>query len=543
MLSSLGRYFHTIRHLRPVQVYGRLWHRLYRPRPDLRPAPTRRAGAGPWPGPPLREPSLVGADRLRLLGDERRIAAPSDWQHAHPTALWRYNLHYFDDLNAVSDPAREVWQRALIERWLRDNPPAAGVGWDPYPTSLRLVTWIRWLLRGNPPLPGMLHSLAIQARHLRRRMEHHLLGNHLFVNAKTLIFAGTFFVGDEADGWRLEGHRILARELREQILADGGHFERSPMYQGLLLEDVLDLLALERVFPAASALAPALDDVAKRMLRWLVAMTHPDGEIAMFNDATLGVAPAPSALVRYAAVLGVAAPADVGPLTDLAASGYARVERAGAVLFTDTGELGPDYLPGHGHADTLSFELSILGHRVIVNSGVSEYGTSPERVRQRGTAAHNTVVVDGEDSSEVWSGFRVARRARVQDRRVFTSPERITIRGEHDGYHRLAGRVTHARAWQLEDASLAIVDDIRGEGLHQVEIYFHLIPGIRPEPLGGAEWSLGPRIRIETDPGLTWSVRAGTYHPAMGASVPSWVLVGATEAELPVRSQTLITWT
>lgn len=278
------------------------------------------------------------------------------------------------------------------------------------------------------------------------------------------------------------------------------------------------------------------------MARWLVVMTHPDGEITLFNDATLGIAPPPQALARYAAALGIAAPRPFEPLVDLASSGYTRIERGGAVLFVDTGELGPDYLPGHGHADTLSFELSIGGRRVVVDSGVSEYGSSPERLRQRQTAAHNTVVVDGQDSSEVWGGFRVARRARVHARRVEAVAACITVSAEHDGYHRLPGRVTHARTWHAADGSIVIDDQIRGDGTHRIELSFHFAPEIRPQPLGDAAWSLGHGIRIELDPALVWKLREGTVHPAMGARLPAWVLDGRTESALPVRARTRIVW-
>ena len=84
------------------------------------------------------------------------------------------------------------------------------------------------------------------------------------------------------------------------------------------------------------------------------------------------------------------------------------------LLVCDVAPIGPDHLPAHAHADTLSFELSFKGRRVFVNSGTSEYGLSAERQRQRGTAAHNTLVLDEENSSEVWAGFRVARRARAR---------------------------------------------------------------------------------------------------------------------------------
>jgi uncharacterized heparinase superfamily protein len=414
---------------------------------------------------------------------------------------------------------------------------------DPYPTSLRIVSWIRWVLRGNEPAPGMIESLAIQARWLRRRIEHHLLGNHLLVNCKALVFAGTFFAGTEAEAWRAEGARLLARELDEQILADGGHFERSAMYHALIFEDVLDLLALHAIFPGATELDAKLRAVAARMQRWLDVMTHPDGEVAMFNDATRGVAAAPLALAGYARNLGIeAAPPSAGVI-DLAASGYTRVERGGAVLFTDTGEIGPSYTPAHGHADTLSFELSIDGRRVIVDSGVSEYGTSPERVRQRGTAAHNTIVVDGADSSEVWSGFRVARRAHVAARSIEERADSVTVRGEHDGYHRLAGRVTHARLWRVEGRSLVIEDELRGSGSHRADIYFHLAPGIRPEAMRDGLWALGPRLEIETDPACEWTIERGTVHPAMGTVVDASVLHGQIRAALPIRVRTWIRWT
>jgi len=539
-MTSLARYLHTVRFLRPVQIYGRLWHRLYRPPPDLRPAPPVRQASSRWSGPALREPSIVGPNRFRLLAEEREIVCAADWQGVHPAALWLYNLHYFDDLNAPDAQVRREWQHAALTCWLRDNPPARGVGWDPYPTSLRIVNWLRWILRGNEPLPGMVESLAIQTRHLRRRMEHHLLGNHLFANAKTLVFAGSFFSGPEADAWRAEGSRILRRELDEQVLGDGGHFERSPMYHALALEDVLDLLELARVFPGTSTDDGPLKIAAARMLHWLHVMTHPDGGFALFNDATLGVSASPAALAGYASKLGIDDDELAGPVVDLADTGYTRVATGDAVLFTDTGPLGPDYLPGHGHADTLSFELSIHGRRVIVDSGVSEYGTSIERVRQRGTSAHNTVMVDRQDSSEVWSGFRVARRARVLLRRVETSP--ISVRAEHDGYRRLDPPVTHARTWSIDDGSITIEDEITGHGRHRIDSALHLAPGITPVRRDGG-WSLGSQIEIETDPQLQWEVRPATYHPAMGLVLRSSKLEGHVDSQaLPLRLRTRITW-
>ena len=165
-LTVLARYFHTLRHLRPVQFYGRLWFRLYRPRPDSRPAPPPRSGAGPWISPPAGEPRLLGPATFRFLNQTHTLADPGDWNAPGTDQLWLYNLHYFDDLNAAGAADRRDWQRALIARWIAENPPGRGNGWEPYPLSLRIVNWIQWARAGNPLEPAWIHSLAIQVRYL-----------------------------------------------------------------------------------------------------------------------------------------------------------------------------------------------------------------------------------------------------------------------------------------------------------------------------------------------------------------------------------------
>lgn len=519
------RYWHTLRLLKPVQIYGRIWYRLHRPKADRRPAPPRRPAAGAWVRC-ARAPSMIGADAFRFLNVERRIAGAQDWNRADWPKLWLYNLHYFDDLNAEGAQARSDWQRALLARWIAENPPAGGNGWEPYPTSLRIVNWIKWALAGNDLPAACLHSLAVQARWLRSRLEWHLLGNHLFANAKALAFAGAFFDGPEADAWRAQGLALLRRELAEQVLPDGGHFERSPMYHALILEDLLDLVQLALRWPGAVEAAQVAEwrQSAACMLHWLATMTHPDGEIALFNDAAFGIAPGPAALADYAAALGIAAvsPALTFPgATLLADCGYARLARGPAVLIADAGEIGPDYLPGHAHADTLSFELSLFGRRVVVNSGTSEYGLGAERLRQRGTAAHSTVQVDGADSSEVWSGFRVARRARPQDRRLAAQDDALLLSCAHDGYRRLPGRPLHRREWRLGAQALRVTDTIEG-GFGEAVARYHL----HPEVAATGEGSAGA-LRLPGGQALRWSATGGTvravastWHPAFGRSLP-----------------------
>lgn len=522
------RFWHTIRHLRAVQVYGRAWHRLNVPRPDTRPAPHLRARAGIWQPPAAKHPSMRGPNEMVFLNAPGRVDGPADWDRPERDRLWRYNLHYFDDLNARGSEARTGWHRDLIDRWIAENPPGAGSGWEPYPLSLRIVNWSKWALASQPLGAAALGSLAVQARFLRAGLEWHLLGNHLLANAKALVFAGALFAGDEADGWLRKGLAILRREVPEQVLPDGGHFERSPMYHALILEDLLDLINLAAACPGTlpDAAVETWRTAAERMGRWLANMIHPDGEIAFFNDAAQGIAPPPAEITAYATRLGLApaaGPAD-GPVI-LSESGYVRVGGPDAVAVLDVGPVGPDYLPGHAHADTLSFELSLYGRRVVVNSGTSVYGTGKERLRQRSTAAHSTVEVDGESSSEVWSGFRVARRARPVDFALSKHDGTVEVSCGHTGYRRLAGRVTHRRGWRFGGRSLTVTDRLDGRFRHGVARFF-LHPGVSAEADGS-----GGRLVLEDGQVVTWSVTGGvaslagsTWHPAFGIARPNTCL-------------------
>jgi uncharacterized heparinase superfamily protein len=432
---QIGRFWRTLRHLRPVQIHGRIRFRLARPKPDLRAPPPLRRRTGAWCPPAARPCSLTGPGEFRFLNETGSLAEHG-WDGPAKPKLWRYNQHYFDDLNAEGAAARNAWHPGLIADWLDANPPGQGSGWEPYPTSLRMVNWIKWALAGNPLPPAAVASLALQARWLTRRLEWHLLGNHLFANAKALVFAGCFFDGAEAGGWLDIGLRILEREIPEQILADGGQFELSTMYHALAVEDMLDLVNIAAAFGRFDEVERWRPSVAP-MLSWLLTMSHPDGAIAFFNDAAWGIAPPNGALLAYASRLGIACGPPSAPICHLPESGYVRMSAGDFVVLADLARIGPDYLPGHAHADTLSFEASFAGQRVFVNSGTSEYGTGTERQRQRGTAAHNTVVVEGRDSSEVWAGFRVGRRARPRNVQVAQYADRLHVEASHDGYRYL----------------------------------------------------------------------------------------------------------
>ena len=326
-----------------------------------------------------------------------------------------------------------------------------------------------------------LKSLSIQTRWLYKRIEWHILGNHLFSNAKALVFSGVFFEGKEAEKWLLKGLKIIKKQLPEQILEDGGNFERSPMYHALFLEDLMDLINISRVYPSKVSKKQDMiwRETAKRMMKFLTDMSHPDGEVSFFNDSSIGIAATLEELTSYGKRISVEINKKIVNCNQLNIqhypdTGYIRMEGPFAVTLLDTAPIGPDYLPGHAHSDTLSFELSLFNRRIIVNGGTSEYGNGNLRLEERSTQSHNTVEVDQENSSEVWSSFRVARRAYPINLKIKKSSKSINVSCMHNGYLRLPGKVIHERNWEFSKNKLLIEDTVLGKFKSSIaRFYFH----------------------------------------------------------------------
>ncbi len=456
-MKNLGLIFRTVRHLKAVQVLNRLWRKRPMGRVSAAALPWRNeAGCRvPWPEFPR---CWNGVDQFTFLNETRKLRSADDWNRAEWPKLWLYNLHYFDCLRQRATLVSRSAQLALVRRWIAENPACSGNGWEPYPVSLRVVNWIKWLTAGEPlakdDAEAVSASICQQMRALRRRLEYHLLANHLLANAKALVFAGSCFEGKEAREWLQKGMNIYRRELAEQILDDGVHFERSAMYHSIILEDVLDCFNL-----TGDAL---FKDAAERMIAGLVMLTGPDGLIAKFNDAAEGIALAPVVLQEYSRALDVADDSETGRGTrdacprsrgtrDPTISGFLRKTAGDWTLLAKCGEIGPSYQPGHAHADTWTFELWRGARKLIGDTGCSTYVPGEVRSYERSTAAHNTVVIDGENSSEVWASHRVGRRFDAK---------------------------RHERSFELSKEGLCGRDELRGGGVHDVEVRFHLPPGV-----------------------------------------------------------------
>tara|TARA_X000000368_G_C23044340_1_gene718452 strand:- start:596 stop:2254 length:1659 start_codon:yes stop_codon:yes gene_type:complete len=550
MFKKAILYWNTIIHLKLIQIIGQIKQRtpFKRTKVPIDISIEINPLLGRWIKTPRKEKRMINFKEFKFLNEIFKIGRAEDWNSITKKNLWLYNLHYFDDLTSDhSTKNNEVYQN-LIDCWITDNPPFYGIGWDPYPTSIRIVNFIKWSIEGNILTKKSVESLALQARYLDKNMELHILGNHLFANAKALIFAGLFLSSNESEKWYQKGIKILNDQLSEQVLDDGGAFELSPMYHSILLEDILDIKNIHNAFNKKMEID--LDKTISQMIFWMKGMCHPDEEISFFNDSCLGVASKSNDLIGYACDLFpeksglIRKKLELG-LIDFDNSGYSRLSNQDAVLLVDRAEIGARYIPGHAHADTLSFEMSLFKKRLIVNSGISTYEKSELRHNQRSTNSHSTVVIDKSNSSEVWDSFRVGRRADVINRESLFSEEKIIISGAHNGYSNLKGGPIHSREWILSDNKVVLNDYISGQGRHLVEVVFFLHPLINLVAVeeNRVEIDLeGNIIGIQFNHLGKLDVEDSFYFPEFGMHKKNKKLIYSFNDILPINSKTQIIW-
>jgi uncharacterized heparinase superfamily protein len=317
------------------------------------------------------------------------------------------------------------------------------------------------------------------------------------------------------------------------------------MYHSMILEDCLDLLNIcsEQRHEALTAFSEELLPVVKRMAGFLKGMTHPDGQIALFNDAAFGIEVPPQELFGYYERLsGERIEGQKKPTWSFPDTGYfVMAPREGDRLIVDCGPVGPDYQPGHSHCDTLSFELSLQGRRVIVDSGCCQYEDGEIRRYNRGNAGHNAITVDGENQSEVWGAHRCARRAKpVSAKLANTADSALLFEGAHDGYRRLKGSPTHRRLIRWAGSGITIEDIIEGQGVHAIESRLHIHPDleVKASDNGPVVYHEGHVLMTATATGPgSFAIEDGWYCPEFNRKIKCPVLTMKIQnAPLPFRS-------
>jgi hypothetical protein len=494
----------------------------------------------PFPGAHQRAENIV-SHRFEFLNHTEELTTV-DWTRDYVSPLWTYNLQYFDFVTDLTQAFLETndrrfleWIEALVVEWIQSTSNGKGRAWDPYPTSIRVVNWIFALLLLKDRLRAdvkalMMQSLSRQLSHLERRLERHLLGNHLQKNLVALFLGGLFFQGATPARWRSNGARLLWREIDRQILPDGMHAERSPMYHAIALQDLLEIVLLarrggEKVPLAVLQRLRLMADATRYITR------GKDG-LHLINDSALGIAPSTSHLEGLAnEILGVGSSFHGGAWALSASGFYGLVDNAARdKLIIDCGDPGPSYQPGHAHCGILSYELDIAGTQVVVDSGLHGYDADTFREYVRSTRAHNTVTVNGREQSEMWGTFRLGRRARALATAQRGDTTQYVFEGSYRPYHD-AGSI-HTRTLTRSRSVLEVTDLVRGGGQH-LESFVHFHPSMSIDRVGNSlHASCGKVVlRIETFGIDGMSVHRGElnpvqawYCPEFGKALPQTVI-------------------
>jgi hypothetical protein len=448
---------------------------------------------------PVRRRLFPRADRTGLpypLEDNVELwhSRAFEVRESRPTgALAGFQANYGENVLAAARSGDRGTARAYIDAWLEASPPRVGSAWHPYVVSTRIGNWVAALsLEPELATAHLGESLLRQLKYLQRNVEDDILGNHVIRNARALILGG-LSVGDP--GAVAQGRRLLQRELPEQVLADGGHYERSPAYHRLVLRDLLEV----------QRFAPVQDEI-ERMLDFAAGSSRPDGAPALFNDGGLDIAP------------DIDLPVPPHGLSIFPATGYVFVRTERVWLAFDCGAPSPPFLPAHAHADALSFQLWIDGCPAVIDPGTSTYEPGQTRRWERGTESHATVAIDG-DQFEIWGAFRSGPLPTV--RLVEAGLEQLVAEV------RLRDGTEITRSLQLLPGSLEIEDRINGSGSHQ------LVSSI---PL-----ALDATVRVSALTGCAVS-ESRTFAERFGATGEATALVVRASAALPWEGGWRIEW-
>ena len=485
------------------------------------------------PLPPGALPSPCESLHFIFLNQPRQLAWPIPWNDPAWERLWQFHLHYFDWARLWLDQAlmsSGIWPaeahalEPLLDHWIAANAPGRGDGWHSYTLSLRSRNWI-WLFRCCPALatPPRLASLWQQLRWLQAHPEHCHGGNHWLENLTALANGSLQFEGAPARRMQDRALRLLRRELAAQLLADGGHEERSASYHLLMLDRLVELacsltsLRGERPAWLLQAIAAMSD--------WLRAVRLEGGQAPRFNDSAADAAPPLEVVLAFAeaflqgrsalpegspgsrdlrqrllesAAAGLAsaplapppAPQTAPGITDLPATGWTILRPGhGWELLFKCGIPCPDHLPAHVHSDQLSVELMHAGRWLLAEAGTSVYGTGPDRAHERSGAAHNVLQLGRRTAAggihwvepvEVWHGFRAGRKAQPRQRAFGSLANGGSyIEGSHDGFDRIGA--CHHRRLELAAASpaqldLRVIDTVTTKGLVLFRLWWHLGP-------------------------------------------------------------------
>ncbi len=483
--------------------------------------------------------------------------------------------------------------RSLVEEWIDANPLDRGVNWFlAMEASIRACNWMAgyafFCESRTIPASFWMRFFRVLYQHglfIENNLEYAFVrGNHFLSNVTGLVMLGTIFQESPAGRrWLDWGVRQLEVEMGRQVYVDGVNWEKSTSYQRLVLElFMVPTLLAER---NGHRFSEGYHQRLQAMFRYIAAYQRPDGTIPLVGDAddgrlfrmrrdedindlrhilAVGAVRYDDPVLRDAAggfrqdalwlwggegferfrLIKATAPASLSQA--FPQGGFYVLRSAGAQVFFDAGDIGMEGHGGHGHNDTFSFELWTEGGPLIVDPGTYAYTADVAlRNKLRGTASHNTVMIDGVELAEfsgLWNILEDQTRVQIDE---WNAGERATtICATHRAYERLHLPVRHRRRMILDHSNdrLFIEDAIVGMGRHVVMASFHLAPNVRACVVNDRLVELvrgDRRYWIECSQGRV-RLESAVFSRSFGRREPTTVVRVEVEGHAPLTLRTVI---
>ena len=499
------------------------------------------------------------------MGDHKFI-----WElnrHQHLVLLAQAHL-----LTGKSEYLTEIF--AQLESWLVQNPFQRGINWaSALEVAFRALSWIwLWHLCGaampEPLRSRFLTSLYQHGRHLFENLSVYFSPNtHLLGEAVALHALGTLLPSlPGANCWRRRGAELVDAQLTFQIKRDGTHFEQSSYYHVYALDFFIFYYLLAGRPPHMKG---ALVRMAKH-LHWLLGparriayfgdddggrLFHPQGKRDEFGRATLATCGIVLERERYRGTREDLSEQAVWWLGPQVLTQVLTQERPdphppqGAKVFLDSGAIFLQsknlYLQfdagpfgwggaGHSHADTLSVVAWYHGEPLFADPGTFTYMADPaERDHFRGTRAHNTICINGQNQAQAAGPFRWNDKPAVALRSFTRLPGggRIDATCQYRGF-------CHRRRLLLQNEQIVILDEISGPpGEHLIEQVWNLGPAANDFSMSFSEQPEETTVELSPAYGIKTSANAlivrsrGTLPIAIAARINTMQKVEITVAD------------
>ncbi len=415
---------------------------------------------------------------LDLVGYKYKLNFSNKWDFKsgyQPSLLQKMHLHYMDYLKDLNE---FEGSKVIIDWILKVRPYSEkywSYSWNSYSLSIRVVNWVDFLTLNskninNEDLRIIKDSIYYQVKFLFHNLELDIRGNHLIKNIRCLFRVSSLNINKESMKWFLKASYLLDKELDHQIMDDGMHFELSHAYHIQVFEDLLcirrSLIYINNLnIPETenNKLLRKIEKKLKQMTFPLYVMTHPDGKASLLGDGGLNMSVEPELLLTKTIkdlklMNNLQFPKKLS--WKLSNSGYFGHKSEKSIFIIDCGPTCAKDLPAHGQGDSLSFEWSLNKTRFIVDTGVFEYKPGIKRSYSRSTAAHNTITIDNQDQSQLWSSFRTGRRANTFINYWKNDENGFSLQAYHDGYQRLNGKPIVSRKLDFQNNHLRVNDSV-----------------------------------------------------------------------------------